>query len=215
MKLLAPARLGGLCLLIGAVLALSPLSPGKDVSLALGSTWTPGHLIDLASYLFLLLGLPAVYASMGERLGWAGAIGYIAFVTRMALSMGSHLYEARVVPVLVRRPELASSITSNGTLNNIYGPSATWIAIVLSAGGVLFGVALWRVTPAMRWPAALIAVGSAVAAVIPPLGIVMFSVGFGWLGSRLLKSADARSPLRTPRSTPAREATNVPMPGRR
>jgi hypothetical protein len=196
MKILAPARLGGLALLIGALLALSPISPGKDVSLALESAWTPGHLVDLASYMFLLLGLPAICGSVGDRLGPVGAIGYVAFVARLTLSVGSQLYEARVVPVLVRQSELAPLMTSQGNLQNIYGSAAIWLSIALSTGGVLFAMALWRAAPKLRWIAGLIGLGSALAAVIPPLGIVMFSVGFGWIGGRLLKSGDVATPLR-------------------
>jgi hypothetical protein len=196
MKLITPARLGGGALIVATILAFSPLSPGKDVTLAHTSTWTPGHLIDLASYLFTLLGIPAIYGSIGKRSGALAALGYAAFVVRLALSAGSSLYEARVVPILVDHASLTPVLASGGTLNSIYGPSALWLSIVLSAGGVLFGVALWRSAPKMRWTGALVAVGSAAAAVIPPLGIVMFTVGFGWLGARLLRRGDATTPWR-------------------
>lgn len=196
MKLNTPARLGGGALIVATILAFSPLSPGKDVALAHTSTWTPGHLIDLTSYLFTLLGLPAIYGSIGKRSGALAAIGYAAFVVRLALSAGSSLYEARVVPILASHSSLTPALASGGTLNSIYGRSALWFSIVLSAGGVLFGVALWRSAPKMRWTGALVAVGSAAAAVIPPLGIVMFTVGFGWLGVRLLRRGDATTPWR-------------------
>ena len=187
MKLLSPARLGGGALIVATILAFSPLSPGKNAA--------------LAHNLFTLLGLPAIYASIGKRSGTLAALGYTAFVVRLALSAGSSLYEARVVPVLAGHSRLGPALASGGTLNSIYGPSALWFSIVLSAGGVLFGIALWRSAPTMRWTGSLVAAGSAAAAVIPPLGIVIFTVGFGWLGVRLLRRGDATLPLRASAGT--------------
>ena len=160
----------------------------------------PGKVLDQADRVIfapgvapvdLTLDAPAIYASIGKRSGALAALGYTAFVIRLALSAGSSLYEARVVPILASHPSLTPALASGGSLSSIYGPSALWVSIVLSAGGVLFGVALWRSAPKMGWAGALVAVGSAASAVIPPLGIVMFTVGFGWLGVRLLRRGDA------------------------
>ena len=198
---LTPARLGGAALLVATVLAFSPLSPGKNVALVHTSTWTAGHLIDLASYLFTLLGLPAVYGSLGSRGGLPAALGYAAFAVRLALSSGSSLYEARVVPVLAGHADLAPALASNGSLYSIYGPFALGLNIALSAAGILLGVAVWRSGPKMRWTGGLISVGSATAAVLPPLGVVLFTVGFGWLGARLLLRGDVTTPIRASRDT--------------
>lgn len=208
----APARLGGLALVIGAALAFSPFSPGKDASLALDPSWTPGHLIDLSSYLFLLLGLPTLIAAAGRGSGPLAFLGYAAFMSRLALSIGSQLYEARVVPVLARQPSQAPALADHGDLNSLYGSSGEWVNVALSVGGVLFGIALWRSAPRIRWVAGLVSVGSAVAAVVPPLGIVLFSVGFGWLGLRILLRHDALTPLRSPRRAAVATQTAAPGP---
>lgn len=207
-----PTRLGGLALVLGAVLAFSPISPGKDASLALDPTWTPGHLIDLSSYLFLLLGLPTLVPATARGSGPLATLGYAAFVTRLALSVGSQLYEARVVPVLARQSSQTPALADHGNLNSIYGSSGAWVNVALSMGGVLFGIALWRSAPKTRWVAGLIAVGSAAAAVVPPLGIVLFSVGFGWLGLRILLRRDALTPLRSSHHAAIAAQTAAPGP---
>lgn len=204
-------RTGGFSLFVGAVLALSPLSPGKDAGLALDRTWALGHSIDLASYLFLLLGLPAVLASMSGRrelpswVAGCGLIGYAAFTTRLALSVGSHLYEARVVPVLAARPEAALALRPEGALYSLFGSRSTnivWVG-VLTLGCLPFAVALWHAATTTRWAAALIALGLVLAVAIPPLGIVIFSLVLGWLGVRLVVHADVTVPIRHSRTADA------------
>ncbi len=208
-------RAGGFSLLLGALLALSPLSPGKDATLALDRTWALGHYIDLASYLFLLLGLPAVLASMTgnrESASWVtrcGLIGYAAFSTRLALSVGSHLYEARVVPLLAARPGTASALSPDGALYSLFGSRPTNIVWVgaLTLGCLPFAAALWLAARTTRWAAALVALGLVIAVVIPPVGIVIFSLTLGWLGARLVVHADVAAPIR-------RRAGDVPMASR-
>lgn len=176
-------RMGGLALILGALL-MSVSSSFRPSGGQGGSTW---WLITFVGALFLLLGLPAMYAHQARQAGKLGLIGFVmTFLGCAALEVGSAVL-----------PESQwAQIGTGFTIAFALG------MVGFNLGLIVYGIATLRARVFPRWAALLIIVG--VPAIFlgnlsPLIGAkpeVLIFLGLAWCGAVLWsgKGATVKQP---------------------
>jgi len=161
-----------------------------------------------------LAGITGMYLSQVRRNGVLGLIGYLMLSAGYLMIMGTAYVAAFVMPtVAASNPGYANDVikaTTGGSPVGDIGALATVAhvqSIAYLAGGLLFGIALFRTRVLARWAAVLLAVGGAVSAalsVMPdafyrllafPNGIAMIGLGVSlWLSQRKTTSVQTSAP---------------------
>jgi hypothetical protein len=150
-------------------------------------------------------GITGMYLSQVRRNGLLGLIGYLTLAAGYLSIMCTTFIAAFVVPTIAgTNPGFVKDVialsTGRGTVTGDIGALSTvWRiqGILYLAGGVLFGIALFRAHVLARWATVLLAVGgiiSAALAIMPdafyrllayPNGIAMIGLGVSlWLSQR-------------------------------
>jgi hypothetical protein len=163
-------------------------------------------------------GITGMYLSQVRRNGVLGLIGYLAFAVGYLSIMCTTFLAAFVAPTIAGiNPGFVKDVialaTGRGTVTGDVGALGTVWQVqgyLYLAGGVLFGIALFRAHVLARWACVLLAVGglvSAALAMMPdafyrllayPNGIAMIGLGVSlWLSQR--RAAD-----QAPRTAEAR-----------
>ena len=151
-----------------------------------------------------LAGIAGMYLSQVRRNGVLGLVGYLVLATGYLLILSTTFVSAYVLPAIADTDptyvedviavatggSATGDIGALGTINQVQG-------IAYLAGGLLFGIALYRARVLARWAAVLLAVGgivSAALAVMPdafyrllayPNGIAMIGLGYSlWSTAR-------------------------------
>ena len=200
-----------MALVVGGVLfaVATLLHPSQETPVTILETevrLVGSHGVWIASYVMVLLGLPALYGWQSRILGRSGLVGYVvAFVGTALLAVSSQF--GFLAPVLAKVAPI--------TLDEIaaYPPVVIFnglAALAFMVGYVLFGtaIALSRVLP--RWAGVLVAVGAPVHLVgfgiaqlaapalwfIPVLGSLALGAGLAWCGFEMwARVAPGRSPV--------------------
>ena len=142
-------------------------------------------------------GLTGMYLSQVRRHGLLGLVGYLLLVPAYLLIMCTTFAAAFVLPVVAGTdPAYVTDViaaTTGGTPTGDIGPLGLLIQVqgfAYLAGGVVFGIALYRARVLARWASALLALGGVVTVVLSlmpdafyrllafPNGIAM--IGLGW-----------------------------------
>ena len=160
-------RLSGLALMAAVALTLTggilhPVIGGDShAAPSLAQPFFPtAHLLVFLGEICLLMGLPALYASIAPRTGLLGLSGFVLyFFANATLASFVSAYEAFIVPVLVADPATSALVTPGGAI-----PSSAPFAVLQGAGGlvymlglVLLGIAVARSRVMPRWTGALMA----------------------------------------------------------
>jgi hypothetical protein len=145
-----------------------------------------------------LAGITGMYLSQVRRNGVLGLVGYLLLATGYLLIMCGVYAAAYVLPeIAAANPgyvnDVATVDAGRGSAEGDIGALATVIqlrGVAYLAGGLLFGIALYRARVLARWAAALLAVGGVVTIALSqmpdafyrllafPNGIAM--IGLGW-----------------------------------
>ena len=160
-----------------------------------------------------LAGITGMYARQVTKMGVLGLIGFVLFTAGYLGIACTAFVAAFVLPTLAHTApaytaDLIAAANGGKAIGDI-GLMQTVIyltGIGYLAGGLLFGIALFRANVLARWAAALLAVGAVAtigAAIVPqyerlfpiPLGIAMIGLGYSLWRQR---SAPAASPVSTP-----------------
>jgi len=151
-----------------------------------------------------LVGITGMYLRQVKETGVLGLIGYLLFSTGYLIIMGTTFVAACVLPSIAGTdPSYANdvlAVATGGTATGDIGLLQNAIqvqGITYLAGGLVFGIALYRARVLARWAAALLAVGGVVTvalSVMPdafyrllafPNGIAMIALGYSlWLTAR-------------------------------
>jgi hypothetical protein len=151
-----------------------------------------------------LAGITGMYLRQVKEIGVLGLIGYLLFGASYLIVMSSSFVAAYVLPRIAGSdPGYVNDVlaaATGGTATGDIGllqPAILVQGITYLAGGLLFGVALYRARVLARWAAALLAVGGVVTvalSVLPdafyrllafPNGIAMIGLGYSlWLTAR-------------------------------
>ena len=150
-----------------------------------------------------LAGITGIYLSQVKRMGGLGLLGYLVFATGYLTMLGVEFVGAFVLPSIAHSSPAyvsnAIAAATNGTVTGGIGLIKTAIllnGITYVAGGVIFGIALFRANVLARWAAALLAVGAlatVATGILPqyerlfafPTGVALVGLGYSlWSAQR-------------------------------
>jgi hypothetical protein len=169
-----------------------------------------------------LVGITGMYLRQVKQIGVLGLIGYLLLGAGYLIIMSSTFVAAYVLPSIAETdPSYVNDVlaaATGGTATGDIGllePAILVQGITYLAGGLVFGVALYRARVLARWAAALLAVGGVVSvalSVLPdafyrllafPNGIAMIGLGYSlWLAARTATTT-LPTAVDTPRLTAA------------
>jgi hypothetical protein len=161
-------RMSGLALILAFALSLAggmlhPVIEGESHgAFALAHPGFPAaHLLVFLGEVFLLLGLPGLYARIAPSTGILGLAGFaLYFFASATLASFFSAYEAFVAPVLAADPATRELVASGGAI-----PASVPLAVLQGVGGpalmlgmLLLGIAVFRSGALPRWSGVLLAV---------------------------------------------------------
>jgi hypothetical protein len=153
---------------------------------------------------FALVGITGMYLRQFRTSGLLGLVGYLIFAAGYLTMFSVEVIAAAVLPGLARsEPGYVNNVivaAAGGTPDGGIGGMQTLLnlaGIAYIAGGLLFGIALFRARILARWAAVLLAVGTvgtAALAVLPesfnrpaavPVGVALIGLGVSlWRNAR-------------------------------
>lgn len=189
---------GGCAAAAGAIfIGVQIKHPAWDVTAFTDSvSWQVRSVAKLVMCGLAIAGLTGTYLHGRRRLGALGLVGYLVFAAAYFLMASVEAVAAFVLPTLAH--------SEPGYVNDVLRASAgekpagdigslqtlfTLVGLLYMAGGLLFGIALFRARVLARWAAALLAVGTvatAALAVLPqsfdrpfavPTGVALIGLG--------------------------------------
>ena len=209
--------------------------PHLDVTTVTTTEVIVRNTVKLVMAAFALAGVTGLYASQVRRNGVLGLVGYLLLSAGYLLIMCTTFAAAFVLPAVAatdptyvgRVLDAASDRPMNGdvgalaTIFQVQG--AAWLA-----GGLLFGIALFRAGVLARWATCLLAFGGVVTALLSvmpdafyrllafPNGIAMIALGWSlWRTAQTAPWAPLPQPTAPPRPRPtSRPAREVAVEGR-
>jgi len=199
-------RAAGLCAVAGGLLFIAVQINHPPVNLAFVTT--PEYLVrqsmKICMAVLMLIGLAGMYLSQVRKNGVLGLLGYVTlsfgFLTMLTVEVAGLV----IMPVIAdSSPGYVSSVLAvalGGKAVQDIGllvPLNTLSGLGYMAGGLLFGIALFRAKVLTRWASVLLAAATTVTAAIPllpmvnqrlfavPTGLAMISLGWSlWRTSR-------------------------------
>jgi hypothetical protein len=171
-----------------------------------------------------LAGITGMYLSQVRRNGVLGLVGYLILAAGYLLIMSSTFALAYVLPSLAETdPSYVTDVLATftgGTATGDIGVLGTLFlvqSVCFLAGGLVFGVALYRAHVLARWACALLAVGGLVTAALSlmpdalyrllalPNGIALIALGYSLWRSQRQADDQTSVPVEShPERTPVR-----------
>ncbi|MEO8222628.1 MAG: hypothetical protein ABI563_17800 [Specibacter sp.] len=213
-------RAAGLCAVGAGLLfiAVQINHPQLDADFATTTEFTVRQGMKTAMAVLALAGITGMYLSQARRMGVLGLIGYLVFGAGYLIMMSIEVMGAVVLPALARsNPGYVNDVLAAATGGHPVGDIGLMLPLSLAsaatylAGGLIFGIALFRTNVLSRWAAALLAVGAVATMAIPllpqinqrlfaiPTAVALIGLGGSlWQGQRavcLPAQAKAEAPL--------------------
>jgi hypothetical protein len=208
------ARAAGVSAVAGGLLFLGVqiAHPHLDAAFASTPEFVIRQSVKIGFAVLSLVGVTGMYLQQVKRNGLLGLIGYLLLGFSFLTLMSIEVMGAVALPALVRSaPGYVNdvlAVATNGTPTGDVGAFAavnTVAGLSLLAGGLLFGIALFRAHVLTRWPAALLAVGvvaTLLIHVLPQVNERLFAVPIGvalvGLGVSLWRSERSRGASTVP-----------------
>lgn len=171
--------------------------PHSDVTNVGTTEWAVRNALKVVMAALVLAGITGMYLRQVKQIGVLGLLGYLVLSIGYLLIMSTAFVSAFVLPSLAATdPGYVNDVLAVGNgrasagdiglLQAVFGAQN----IAYLAGGLIFGVALFRARVLARWAAALLAVSGVVTlllAVLPdafyrflafPNGIAMVALGY-------------------------------------
>jgi hypothetical protein len=169
--------------------------------------------LKLLMVALVLVGVTGMYLRQVRQIGVLGLLGYLVFGAGYLLIFATTFVTAYVLPSLAdTAPGYVNDVLAAGTGGTATGDIGL-LGTVFSvqgmaylAGGVVFGVALFRARVLARWAAVLLAVGGLVSAALSfmpdafyrflafPNGIAMIALGYSlWRTARTVTTTQPAS----------------------
>lgn len=195
-------RLSGFAVVVGAALTAVAYALGEVTGTdRMHPLVTTEGSLQIIGVLFILIGLPALYARQADRAGWLGLISFfMAFFGLGMLEVGTGPISAFVAPALAERPE-TQAILAQGDLIFTSAAGAIYFLVAMvgaNLGLLLFGIATFIAGVFPRWASGLLIIsGPAVFtldAVVPfgeAIGIGMGMFGLAACGAVLAHGTSA------------------------
>ena len=178
--------------------------PHSDVTAVASTEWAVRNSLKVLMAALALAGITGMYLHQVKRIGLLGLVGYLTFAVGYLTIMSVAFVSAYVLPAIAETdPGYVDDVlaaATNGSAVGDIGPIQSALnvsGITFLAGGLIFGIALYRAGVLARWAAALLAVASVLTAslaVLPdsfyrflafPNSIAMIGLGYSlWLTTR-------------------------------
>jgi hypothetical protein len=178
--------------------------PPADITSVTTTEWAVRNSLKVLMAALSLAGITGMYLRQVRRTGVLGLLGYLVLSTGYLLVMCTAAISAYVLPSLADTdPGYVDDVLAagtNGSADGDIGLLQSFLQVqgyAYLAGGLVFGIALYRARVLARWAAALLAVGGVVTvalAVMPdafyrflayPNGIAMIGLGYSlWRTAR-------------------------------
>ncbi len=214
-------RAAGVAAVAGGLLYLGVQvkHPDLDLDLVTSTEWTVRQTMKLAFAGLSLAGITGMYLRQVTRAGVLGLIGYLVLATGFLLMFATEAIGVVALPAVVATSPgyvddiLAVAVPGGHASGDIglFGPLSALGGITYLAGGLLFGIALFRARVLARWAAALLAVGALATLAIPLLPEVNFrlfaiptGVALAGLGLSLWREARDPAASSSPEAVAAR-----------
>ena len=171
--------------------------PPSDVTSVASTEWAVRNSLKVLMAALALAGITGMYLRQVRQTGVLGLLGYLLLSAGYLTIMSTAFISAYVLPSLADTdPGYVNDVlaaATNGTPTGDIGLLQTAVqaqGVGYLAGGLVFGIALYRARVLARWAAALLAVGGVVTvalAVLPdafyrflafPNGIAMIGLGY-------------------------------------
>jgi hypothetical protein len=198
--------------------------PHLDATFATTAEYQLRQGVKSVMSVLALIGVTGMYLPQVKKMGVLGLLGYLVFGGAFLLMFSVEAIGAVVLPAIAgSAPGYVNDVFAVATSGHAAGdiglmaPLNSAMGFAYIAGGVLFGVALFRANVLARWAAAVLAVGTAATIAIPLLPMVnerLFALPTGvaliGLGYSLWRSQRAAAPSRAKAASQAK-AAGVPL----
>jgi hypothetical protein len=141
--------------------------PHLDVTSVDTTEWVVRNTAKMAFAALALAGITGMYLRQVRQMGVLGLVAYILLSTGYLLIVGTAFVAGWVLPSLAESdPDYVNGVltaAAGGTANSDIGLMQYALAaegIAYLAGGLLFGIALFRARILTRWGSALLSVGA-------------------------------------------------------
>jgi hypothetical protein len=159
--------------------------------------WAVRSSLKVLMAALALVGIAGMYLHQVRKMGMLGLVGYLLFAANYLVIVSTSFVAAIVLPAIAdTSPTYVTNVLVAASGHHPPGDTGSLYAVLLLggllylAGGLLFGVALYRARVLPRWASALLAVGGLAAAglgLLPdpwfrllavPNGIAMIALGY-------------------------------------
>ena len=216
---ITPAKLtraAGVAAVVGGLLFIGVQikHPNLDLALITTAEWKVRQTMKVLFAALSLAGITGMYLRQVTRTGVLGLIGYVVLATGFLLMLSTEVIGVIVVPTIAgTSPGYVSDVLAvavpgghaTGDLGLI-GPFSQLVGFSYLAGGLVFGIALFRANVLARWASALLAVGALATPAIQllpqvnyrlfaiPTGVAMVGLGYSlWREQRTPATASVPS----------------------
>jgi hypothetical protein len=192
--------------------------PPMNVSSVTTTEWVVRQTAKTVMAATALVGITGMYLRQVRQTGILGLVGYLVFGAGYLVMMGIEFTGAYVLPSLAHTaPGYVNDVLAAGTGGTVTGdiglmqPAFILASVGYLAGGVLFGIALFRARVLARWASGLLVLGTLATLAIPvlphsfqrplavPVGVALIGLGISlWRDQRKTAAiaADGLAPAR-------------------
>jgi len=190
--------------------------PQLDVASVTTTDWVVRSSLKVLMAVLALVGITGMYLHQVRKMGTLGLVGFVLFAANYLVIAGTSFIAAYVLPAIAdTSPSYVHNVLVAAAGRHPSGDIGALKNVLLLegflylAGGLLFGIALYRAGVLPRWAAALLALGGGVSAALTllpdpwfrllafPNGIAMIALGYSlWriAGTRTTDISESATP---------------------
>jgi hypothetical protein len=209
-------RAAGLSAVVGGLLfiAVQINHPLLDATFTTTTEYAVRETMKIFMAVFSLIGITGIYLRQVRQTGVPGLIGYVVLGVGYLAIFSTQVVGVFVLPTLAgSEPGFVNdvlAVATNRTPSGDIGPLQIFIqggGFAYVAGGIIFGIALFRANVLARWAALLLSVGAVAiltTSMLPeltqrlfaiPVSVALIGLGFSlWREQRLQKTRPMASP---------------------
>ncbi|MGB7962394.1 MAG: hypothetical protein WCF12_05450 [Propionicimonas sp.] len=213
-------RWAGLCAVVAGLLfiAVQINHPPLDLALVTTAEWTVRQSMKVLMTVLALAGITGMYLSQVRKAGVLGLLGYLIFGVGYLAMMTIEVAALVILPAIASSaPGYVSDVLAVATGGTATGDIGLFPALSLHsgigymAGGLVFGIALFRANVLARWAAVLLAVATTATMAIPllpwinqrlfavPTGVALIGLGYSlWRSQRSRAEASVSEAVSAP-----------------
>ena len=210
-------RAAGLSAVVGGLLfiAVQINHPLLDATFTTTTEYAVRETMKIFMAVFSLIGITGIYLRQVRQTGVPGLIGYVVFGVGYLAIFSTQVVGVFVLPTLAgSEPGFVNdvlAVATNRTPSGDIGPLQIFIqggGFAYVAGGIIFGIALFRANVLARWAAILLSVGAVAiltTSMLPeltqrlfaiPVSVALIGLGFSlWREQRSQNTHPMASPV--------------------